>query len=136
MTYQLSFSTRLSIIQDETGFLVPIIMSVGDQEVKIESYLDSGAKYCVLPRWVGEDLGLDVEAGETVQLKTGAGPMPAHLHYVTLCVGDLVFDDAPVCVAKYPEFDRCLLGRGGWLQSVRFGLVAYDDHLFLSLYDE
>ncbi len=64
MTYQLFFSTRLSIIQDETGLLVPN------------------------------------------------------------------------CVAKYPEFDRCLLGRGGWLQSVRFGLVAYDDHLFLSLYDE
>ena len=44
--------------------------------------------------------------------------------------------DVPFCIAKYPDFDRCLLGRGGWLQKVRFGLVTYEDQLFLGRYGE
>jgi hypothetical protein len=136
MQHQLSFSSLLNINQDQAGLLVPITLSTTDRDIKIEAFLDTGAKYSVLPRWVGEELGLDIEAGIQTDLMTGAGPMPTYLHYLTLTVGDLAFDDAPICVSKFPEFSRCLLGRGGWIQSVRLGLVAYDDHPFLSLYNE
>jgi hypothetical protein len=136
MAHKLLFSSRLSIGQDETGLLVPITVSISNHEVKLEAYLDTGAKYCVFPRWMGEDLGIQVEAGLETDLTTGGGPMPTYLHYVTLYIGDLAFDDVPVCFAKFPEFARCLLGRGGWLQSLRIGLVVYDGHLYLNSYDE
>jgi hypothetical protein len=136
MTYHLTFSHCLHITEDESGLLLPITVSTGGQQLKIESYFDSGAKYSVFPRWVGDKLGLNIEAGEEVFLKTGAGLMPAYLHYLTLGIGNLAFDDAPVCIAKYADFDRCLLGRGGWFPSVRMGLVGYDEHFFLSHYDD
>lgn len=136
MAYHLTFSDCLPITEDESGLLLSITVSTGGRQLNIESYFDSGAKYSVFPRWVSDELGLDIEAGEEVFLKTGAGLMPAYLHYLTLNIGTLLFDDAPVCIAKYTDFDRCLLGRGGWLPSVRLGLVGYDEHFFLSHYDD
>ena len=90
----------------------------------------------MFPRWVGEELGLAIESGEPVGLRTGGGVMQAYLHYGTLSIADLIFEDVPFCVAKYPDFDRCLLGRSGWLPKTRLGLVTYDDQLFLGRYDE
>jgi hypothetical protein len=58
--------------------------------------------------------------------------MQTYLHYGTLIVAEMIFEDVPFCIAKYPEFDRCLLGRGGWLPKVCLGLVTSDEQLFLS----
>lgn len=136
MAYQLEFSTRLLITLDEIGLLVPIAISKAVKHRQLDAYFDSGSSYCVFPRWLGEDLGLAVESGEPVGLRTGGGVMQTYLHYATLHLAELTFEDVPICIAKYPDFDRCLLGRGGWLQKVRLCLVTYHDQLFLSLHDE
>jgi len=41
-----------------------------------------------------------------------------------------------VYFAKSYEVRRNILGRQGWLQLVRLGLVDYDSELYLSPYDE
>ncbi len=136
MNWDFSFSVRLEIAQDQLGLRLPIALSITGQEMEAEAYLDTGAACCVVPRWVGEQLELDIEAGEATNLGTGAGPMPCFLHYATLTSGELSFEDVPVCVAKYRGFDRILLGRAGWLQKVRLNLVVYEDSLYLSLHDQ
>jgi hypothetical protein len=68
MDYQLGFSARARIIEDEIGLRVPITLASHIHEIEIEAYFDSGAKYCVFPRWLGEDLGLSVESGHPVGL--------------------------------------------------------------------
>ena len=136
MNWDFSFSIRMGTVQDQFGLCLPITLSVADQEIEANAYLDTGATYCVIPREAGEKLGLDVEAGEPTSLRTGGGPMPTFLHYANLTIDELFFEDVPVCVAKYPEFDRILLGREGWLQRVRLNLIVYEDGLYLNLHGQ
>ena len=62
-----------------------------------------------------------------IKRQKGGGPMPTFLHYANLTIDELFFEDGPICIAKYPEFDRIMLGREGWLQKVRMILIVYDD---------
>jgi hypothetical protein len=136
MAHTLSFSLVQNLVQDETGLVVTVSLIAGDQELELDAYLDTGATYCVFPRWVGASLGIDVDAGEETRLGTGGGPLVCYLHYLTLRIGSLYFEAAPICFTKFDGFPRCLLGRGGWLQKVRLGLVTYEDQLYLGLFDE
>jgi len=136
MRWEFSFATRLHLNEDQLGIYVSVTLSAAGQDVQVDGYIDTGAAYCVVPREVGERLGLDVESGEPTTLRTGIGPMPSYLHYATMAIGDLIFDDVPVCVAKYPGLDRCLIGRAGWLQKVRMNLITYDDALYLDLHNQ
>lgn len=136
MSWDFTFSTRLEIVQDQFGLCLPVILSIVGYEIEANAYLDIGATYCVVPREAGERLGLDVEAGEPTTLRTGAGPMPTFLHYANLTIDELSFEDVPICVAKHREFDRILLGRGGWLQKVRLNLIVYEDSLYLNLHGQ
>jgi hypothetical protein len=136
MSWEFSFSTRLHLAEDESGLFVPVTFSSAGEEVELKGYFDTGSKFCVIPRWAGESLGLDIETGQAISLRTGGGPMPVYLHYVSLTIGDLFFEDVPICVAKYRDFDRCMVGRAGWFQKVRLNLVPYDEHLFLNLHGQ
>jgi hypothetical protein len=136
MSIELSFSSLLTMVQDETGLVVPVSLIAGKQELDVDAYLDTGAKYCVFPRWIGTSLGIDVESGEEISLGTGGGPLICYLHYLTLRIGSLYFDAVPICFTKFDSFPRCLLGREGWLQKVKVGIVTYEDQLYLGLYDE
>src|SRR5215213_10786364 len=93
VTWDFSFSTHLEIVQDQFGLRLPVTLSIAGQPTEMRAYLDIGAAYCVIPRWLGEQAGLDVEAGEAITLRTGGGPMPGYLHYAILTMGDLTFED-------------------------------------------
>lgn len=136
MSHTLTFSMLLNIAQDETGLSIPVSLIAGNQELELSAYLDTGATYCVFPRWVGTSLGIDVDAGAEMVLNTGGGPLITNLHYLTLHIGSLYIEAAPICFTKFDSFPRCLLGRGGWLHKVRLGLVTYEDQLYLGLFDE
>lgn len=58
--------------------------------------------------------------------------MPGYLHYINLTIGDLTFEDVPLCVEKYQGLGRCLLGRAGWLRKLWLGMVTYDEQLYLN----
>ncbi len=136
MSWNFSFSTPIHLDEDESGIYVTALLSVAGREVEINGYLDTGAAYCVIPRWAGERLGLNVESGQSITMRTGGGPMPTYLHYATITISTLTFEDVPICVAKYSAFDRCLLGRAGWLQKVRMNLITYDNVVYLNLHDQ
>lgn len=133
---QFTFTQPLRVFQDETGLCLPIALRWQESEVELDAYLDTGATYSFFPRWIGESIGLDIEAGASTTIRTGGGPISAYLHYLTIQIGHLYFDDVPVCFAKYGDFPRNLIGRAGWLEKVRLALVLYDEQLYLSLYDE
>jgi len=43
---------------------------------------------------------------------------------------------ATVCFAKEESFTRNVLGRQGWLDRVKLGLIDYEGKLFLSEYNK
>jgi hypothetical protein len=55
-------------------------------------------------------------------------------HEVTLQTGAFAFQSV-VYFAKYPNLQRNILGRQGWLRNLRLAVIDYDNLLYLSTYD-
>jgi hypothetical protein len=97
--------------------------------------LDTGAAFCVFKRELASAMGIDVETGTPLRLSTVTGSFDAYGHMLTLETLDYSFD-VTVYFAANESFTRNVLGRRGWLDQVRLGLVEYKSKLYLSRYDE
>ncbi len=78
---------------------------------------------------------VEIETGTPKTLSTLTGRLRAFGHEMVLQTLGLEFQTF-VYFAKSYEVRRNILGRQGWLQLVRLGLVDYDSELYLSPYDE
>lgn len=116
------------------GIEVPVFLHIGRQSVDLIATLDKGAAYCIFERRYGELLGLRVESGRLLSFRTMAGFFYAYEHEVTVETLDIEFS-AFVFFARDATFDRNFLGRTGWLDRVRVGLIDYDRTLYLGAYD-
>lgn len=93
-----------------------------------------GATYCLFQREYGELLGLNVEAGQRLVFSTVAGSVEAYGHVVTLeCLGLTM--ESTVFFFANERIQKSVLGRNGWLNRIRLGLVDHDRYLFLAPYD-
>ena len=63
------------------------------------------------------------------------GVLTAYGHEVVLETLGLQLQTVVYFAESY-EVKRNLLGRQGWLQLIRLGIVDYDSELYLSMYDE
>ncbi len=73
MPYPLSFEVLHEYDPRTDGITVPVILRVGRRALRIVAKVDTGAAVCVFEREHGEDLGLDIEAGEPLQIATASG---------------------------------------------------------------
>jgi len=118
-----------------SGITVPAILRISDRAVEIEAKIDTGAENCIFERRHAETLGLDVESGEEQIFSTAAGIFVVCKHEVTVNVLDIE-TVATVYFAKEESFTRNVLGRQGWLDRVKLGLIDYEGKLLLSAYGE
>jgi len=133
--FQLNFSLRHGYSYLETGITLETILQHGGIEHKCDAKIDCGAQYCLFSREVGEALRIDVEEGLPRDFGTLTGTLTAFGHEVRL--GTLGFYlDTTVYFAHAPGLPRNLLGRHGWLQSLRVAIIDYDQELYLSHYNE
>jgi len=116
------------------GIDVPIELRVGDRKVELFARLDTGAAHCIFERRYAEELALDVESGRAQRFRTMAGSFVTYEHEVTLHTLGIEFS-AVVFFAHDSAFSRSFVGRSGWLDRVRLGIIDYDRMLFLSAYD-
>lgn len=133
--HSLTFSTLHPYDHSVPGIIVPVELRVGDRQVRIpDAKLDTGATHCIFKRGYGELLGLHIESGVEQEFGTAEGPFIGFGHEVSLYT--LGFElNATVYFAdlKYP---RNVLGRYGWLQQMRIGIIDHDCKLFVSGYDD
>ena len=130
-----SFDKVLEYNTLKTGITVLVVLQDGDQTVDFEAKVDTGATHCVFERQHAERLGIDVESGEPIHFITAAGNFDAYAHDVTLSVLEIE-TYTRVCFAKEESFARNVLGRQGWLDRVKMGLIDYEGKLLLSNYGE
>jgi hypothetical protein len=116
------------------GIEVPTELCIGTQRVELIARLDTGAAFCIFERRYAEELGLDVESGRPQRFRTMTGSFMAYEHEVTLRTLGIEFSSA-VFFAQDPAFNRNFVGRSGWLDRLRIGIIDYDRLLFLSSYD-
>ncbi len=132
----LTFRSRFDYSPSENGVGMPVTLEVDRlRRVRLLAKVDTGASFCIFQRDYAEQLGIDVEAGEHVVVGTAIGRFDVYGHTLKLVCLDWEFD-AKVYFAAPPEFKRNVLGRAGWLDRFRLGIVDHDATLFLSHYDD
>ncbi|MBI4751242.1 MAG: hypothetical protein HY774_22410 [Acidobacteria bacterium] len=110
-------------------------LTFGSKQVEVDGKLDTGASSCIFPREVGEDLEIDIESGELRTFGSAHSISEAYGHWIQVSMFDLNFETT-VYFVKHPGFPRSLLGRQGFLEKFRIGLIEYDGLLYLSDYNE
>ena len=133
MTYQQSYQIHHTYNTLSSGIEIRAVLKLGRETVFTEAKVDPGAQVCLFRREHGEMLGLAIESGHRIVLDSLGGTLVAYGHAVTLETLGLEFDSV-VYFAEMYGLRRNLLGREGWLQKVRLGLVDYDAALYLSPY--
>jgi hypothetical protein len=108
-------------------------MYFGDEYRELNAKIDTGAENCIFERKHGERLGLEIETGEEQIFSTANSHFVTYKHELKLSVLGIE-TTSYVFFAKEESFTRNVLGRQGWLDRVKFGLIDYEGKLFLSEY--
>ena len=134
MAYQLNFDRIFRDDLDRDGILLPITLHRGEHSTHFEAQIDTGASCCIFRRDLGEALAVDMENGFRQEINTVTGSFTTFGHAVTVSV--LGFDfEAVVYFAAAEGFSRNVLGRSGWLDRVRLGIVYPNSEVYLSPHD-
>lgn len=117
------------------GITVPVSISSGVQIAEFDAKVDTGSTYCVFQRLHAELLGFEVETGIQIEIATPTGSFKAYGHEVFLEVLGIEAVST-VYFAEHEMFDRNILGRVGWLDRVKLGLIESEGRLFLSRHSQ
>jgi hypothetical protein len=134
LSHSLQFSHRYEYA-DAVGIGVPVVLTLGSRTADLTAHIDTGASHCVMQRAVAEDrLGIIVEHGNRLTFTTANSSFQAFGHDVLINVLGVEFETMVYFFAD-PEIRKNVLGRHGWLNRVRLGIVDYDQTLYLSTYN-
>jgi hypothetical protein len=133
--WQLTFTDRFDYsTNDDLIFPISLSSDLTDQIV-VRVKFDTGSTFCVFQRAYSDLLGIDIESGEPQRIRTATGSFTAYGHEITLAVGSLEWQ-ATVYFAADENFPVNVVGRIGFFDRLRVGLVDYEQQLYLSAYDE
>lgn len=135
MAYPLTFRTLYRYDNAQIGIAVPVVLTVGIRKSKTLANVDTGASYCIFKREHGEELGFDIESGVRQEVGTATEPFLTYGHPVSLSA--LGFElEVTVYFAARIGLPRNVLGRRGWIEQLRLGIIHYDRELYASHYGE
>jgi hypothetical protein len=119
----------------KTGITVTVKLSFGNESREVNAKIDTGAENCIFERKHGERLGIEIESGKEQIFSTAVGNFIAYGHEIVLSVLEIE-TVSNVYFADDESFTRNVLGRYGWLDRVKLGLIDYEGKLFLSEYNK
>lgn len=119
----------------ESGIVVPVLLEHGNEKATVRTKVDTGSQFCIFERRHCERLDLDVESGTPLKMRTAAGNFDTFGHRIVMSVFGIETESTVYFAAEY-TFSLNVLGRHGWLDRVKLGLIDYDAKLFLSSYDQ
>ncbi len=132
--YQLEFTRVNDYSGDDESIVVPVVLRVGANQVPVAASVDTGASFCVYGTEIAEALGLDLTSGIRKRFRTANSGFEAYGHEVEL----IVFGVATQSIVYFfadPMIDKNVLGRVGWVDRVRLGVVHHDSKIYLAPYD-
>src|SRR5262249_43820451 len=136
MAYEIRFNFRQHYSHSPLGIEIPVVLEAGGRKDRTLAKVDTGASFCIFKREHGEALGLDLTTGvpEQVHVATGDSFL-TYGHTVSLhalgCALDVI-----IYFADDIRVRRNVLGRRGWLDVIRLGIIDYDRVLYASRYNE
>jgi hypothetical protein len=132
----LTFLTKRSYSASQSGIEVPIGLLLDDsRSVWLLAKVDTGASFCIFQKDYAVQLGIDVESGLHKVVATPTGRLDVYGHAVRLSCFEWEFETT-VYFAASEGFIRNVVGRVGWLEHFRLGLIDHDSTLYLSRYED
>jgi hypothetical protein len=133
--HSLTFDELYNYDTLKTGITLPVLLVSGEFETRVDAKLDTGASHSIFSRVHGENLGFDIESGELLTVSTVRDSFRVFGHELTVRFLELEFY-TKIYFAEDETMRRSVLGRQGWLDRVKLGLIDYEGKLLLSSYDE
>ena len=121
--------------RSDNAITIPVTLT-RDRSVNIDllGKLDTGSTFCIFERAYAGLLGLDLESGDKQRFATATGAFLGYGHEVTLSVFGYEWETV-VYFAEPEFFGLNVLGRVGFLDHLRLGIVDYEQLLYCGLYD-
>jgi hypothetical protein len=133
--YELRFSERYTYDSDPEGITIPTVLRAGGRPVELLAKIDTGATDCLFEHGYGEALGLRVEEGVPKSYRTANSRFEAYGHEMSIQV--LRIEITATCYFfADPSITRNVLGRCGWLDRLRLGLVDYEQLVYIADYNK
>ncbi len=134
-SYQLEFLNRF-IYPSSFDITLSIAILANSQDFyEVNAKLDSGSVFCIFQRQYGKLLNLELEAGISQRIRTATGSFLAYGHEITISIEGIEWQ-ATVFFAADEYFPVNVVGRVGFLDRLRIGLVDYEQTLYVSAYDD
>jgi len=133
--HRLEFEKLLSYDAGESGITINTTLKLSGKSVSFPAKIDTGSALCIFERKYGEQLGFEIENGLFQRVGTATGIFVVYGFRIALQIEDFEFDSL-VYFAQDENIRRNVLGRRGWLELVKVGLVDYEGKLYLSRYSD
>jgi hypothetical protein len=131
--YQLEFAEVHSYANEKrTASLFPLRSRINS--VRLANMVDTGATFCIFRSELAAALGLDLTSGVHKRFRTANSNFDAFGHGVEISVLGVV-THSTVYFCADESINKNVLGRTGWLDRVRLGLVEHDSQIYLAPYD-
>jgi hypothetical protein len=133
--FPLHFKTRYIFDDRQLGITVPVSLLLSGISLNVMAKIDTGSDYCMFERGYAESLEIDVETGEQKEFVTMAGSFKAFGHELTMQVLNQTLHST-VYFYQDSGSTRNVLGRYGFLNRVRLGLIEHDSAIYCSSYND
>ena len=133
--HHLNFENLLYYDSGESGITVNTTLKLSEKSVSFPAKIDTGSSFCIFERRFGEELGFEIERGLFQRVGTANGIFVTFGFRVILQVENLQFDSL-VYFAEDENIRRNVLGRRGWLELIKIGIIDYEGKLYLSRYSD
>jgi len=134
-THSLGFS-HLHSYPEYPAITVPIVLTSDlKTRVSLHAKLDTGSTYCIFEKRYAEWLDLDLMSGILTRIETPTGSFYCYGHELIVSAFDIEWQ-AVVYFAEHHAFRTSVVGRVGFLDRLKVGIVDYEQLLYLGLYDE
>jgi hypothetical protein len=135
MSHSLIFDVLHEYDDNIQGIQIPVMIEVEGQRAKTLAKLDTGAAFCIFKKEHAQALGLTIEGGIREEIGTAnGGSFTTYGHTISLSALGFVFD-VIVYFAAEAGLRRNVLGRRGWIDVLKLGIVDYERTLYASRYD-
>jgi predicted aspartyl protease len=135
LPFLLGFSKAHQYAGPGDSITIPVLLRAGERRVVLDASLDTGASHCLFDRSIGEGLGLDVELGVPRIFTTANSRVQTFGHEVTINTLGIEVHSMAFFFAD-PAIEKNVLGRHGWLDRIRIGIVDHDQRLYVAEYNE
>ena len=133
--HSLTFDELYNYDTLKLGITLPVLLISGEFEITVDAKLDTGASHSIFARVHGENLGFDIESGEPLNVSTVRETFRVFGHELTVrFLGIELF--TKIYFAEDEFMRKSVLGRQGFLDRVKLGLIDYEGKLLLSAYGE